>query len=291
MSVEILQGDSLTVLRGMPADSVDCCITSPPYWRLRDFGCEGQLGLERTPEEFIAGMVGVFREVRRVLRPSGSLWLNLGDTYVGSDTVPKGWKRKDLVGIPWRVAIALHADGWYLRADVIWHKTNVKPESVRDRPTKCHEYLFLLTKSARYYYDRNSIREPVKPESLNRAARGIWKPQRDPGRPAGRGVDRMRPDQMADPRGRNKRSVWAIPFAQYRGGHTATYPPALVRPCILAGCPPGGLVLDPFAGSGTTLSEAVRLGRRAVGIELNSAYVPLIKERVESALRDLPKAA
>lgn len=288
-------GDCRAVMAEMPAESVHCVVTSPPYWGLRDYGTDGQLGLEATPEAYVANMVDVFREVRRVLRADGTLWLNLGDSYAtgggrvgerpgggaqgdnwkGAMTSPNrmplpGLKPKDLVGIPWRVAFALQADGWYLRSDIIWAKPNPMPESVTDRPTKAHEYLFLLSKSARYYFDADAVREaqayPVAPD-----ARVSGAYQRDSGRNDG---GEHRSGGFLNGRGgRNLRSVWTIAAEPYPGAHFATFPRKLVEPCVKAGCPEGGTVLDPFAGSGTTLLVAQALGRRGVGIDLNPDYL------------------
>ena len=272
---EIKQGDALSVLKTMPDQSINTCITSPPYWGLRDYGVDGQLGLEPTPAEYVANLVEVFREVRRVLRDDGTLWLNLGDSYAGSgkgawdnpsdkvkevyvpksqdykhmDRVPIGTKPKDLVGIPWMVAFALRTDGWYLRSDIIWHKPNAMPENVKDRPTKAHEYVFLLTKSRKYYYDYDAIKEPTRD-----------------------GKDK-----------RNKRTVWTINTNPFKGAHFAVFPEELVEPCVLAGCPEDGVVLDPFCGSGTTLLVANKLGRKAVGIEINPEYIEIARRRIGGA--------
>ena len=301
----IEQGDCLTVLRERFApESVQCCVTSPPYWGLRDYGCEGQLGREKTPEEYVSKMVEVFREVRRVLRNDGTLWLNLGDSYAreggNSAGVPRHWdgrasdpgghhdkrpnaskinlKPKDLVGIPWRVAFALQADGWYLRSDIIWHKPNPMPESVTDRPTKAHEYLFLLTKSERYYYDAEAIREDG-PTYIRKASGYVgFNATHTGNNQKGGFADR---DTITE--GRNKRTVWTVATSPYAEAHFATFPPKLIEPCILAGCPSGGLVLDPFAGSGTTIQVAQQLGRQGVGIELNPAYIVLAETRTAQA--------
>ena len=287
-------------------ESVQCVVTSPPYWGLRDYGTLGQLGLEPTPEEYVANMVEVFREVRRVLRPGGTLWLNLGDSYaasrsgpIGASTLmgdkhhaqhesrkakeaagrpnsrwrfdPWGLKPKDLVGIPWRVAFALQMDGWYLRSDIIWHKPNPMPESVGDRPTKAHEYLFLLTKSERYFYDADAIKEPV---SGTAHARGSGVHPKSA--PAGSGV-RANESFSAAVRElvdeRNKRDVWTVASRPYSGAHFATFPEALVEPCIKAGSRPGDVVLDPFNGSGTTGRVALRLGRSYVGTDISREYL------------------
>lgn len=299
-------GDCLAVLRSLPDWSVDCCVTSPPYWGLRDYGVDGQRGLEATPDEYVAGMVEVFREVRRVLAPHGSLWLNLGDSYAaggsgspsGSSTlagnghrgggpklhagavvtraVPHYLKPKDLVGVPWRVAFALQADGWWLRSDIIWAKPNPMPESVTDRPTKAHEYVFLLTRAERYYYDADAIREPHVYGGVRERARGRWA-QDSAGRPGPDGAQHL----YGHPAGRNARSVWTIATRPYPRAHFAVFPPEIPTRCIQAGCPEGGTVIDPFAGSGTTLHTARRLGRRAIGIELNPAYARLAAERLQ----------
>ena len=292
-------GDCRALMAEMAADGVrvQTCITSPPYFGLRDYGVEGQIGLEATPDEYVAQMVAVFRAVRDVLADDGTLWLNLGDSYAsgGRKTRDPGQsklhpaftgehnavtrfrpddgvaKPKDLLGIPWRVAFALQADGWYLRSDIIWHKTNAMPESVTDRPTKAHEYLFLLAKSERYYYDIDAIREPDgahdHPRNVLHAPEptgGLMAPHRG-----------IRSLDGRNGAGRNKRSVWTIPTQPFCGAHFATFPRALIEPCILAGCPAGGVVLDPFMGSGTTGQVATDFGRKFIGCELNPAYIEL----------------
>jgi len=301
---EIKQGDAIEVLKTMPDQSINTCVTSPPYWGLRDYGIDGQLGIEETPEEYVAKMVEVFREVKRVLRNDGTLWLNLGDSYAGNcsqasnngragfgnprerlvNRKGKGLKPKDLVGIPWMVAFALRADGWYLRSDIIWHKPNPMPESVRDRPTKAHEYIFLLTKSKRYYYDNEAIKEPLAQSSIDRAKYPRYqnaKNRRDInyGNPHTDAASRVR---MLNSGMRNKRTVWTVPTRPFKDAHFAVYPPALITPCILAGCPVGGTVLDPFAGSGTTLLVAMQHHRKAIGIELNPEYIEIAKRRLNS---------
>lgn len=300
--IKILQGDCLERLLELPDESIQCCVTSPPYWGLRDYGHAGQLGLEKTPEEYVAKMVEVFREVRRVLRDDGTLWLNLGDSYSANQSAGNkvfgnpefnenrpsrantktpertlaGLKPKDLVGIPWRVAFALQADGWYLRSDIIWHKPNPMPESVTDRPTKSHEYIFLMSKSARYYYDYEAIKEPslnggdVKDYTGDQKSNSV-----DPIMQATRPKGRL----IVVPMERNKRSVWTVPTCPYSDAHFATFPPDLIKPCILAGTKAGDTVLDPFGGSGTTGQVALELGRKAVLIELNPEYVKLIEQR------------
>jgi site-specific DNA-methyltransferase (cytosine-N4-specific) len=386
---QIIRGEALEVLRTMPAESVHCCVTSPPYWGLRDYGTgawEGgdpecqhvkgtnahggasnrpgleaqiyyhrqlctecgatrddkQLGLEPTPDEYVARLVEVFREVRRVLRDDGTLWLNLGDRYnayngnagpssgfsagsaadtqrpklaTGHGLRTSSLKPKDLVGIPWRVAFALQADGWYLRSDIIWHKPNPMPESVRDRPTKAHEYIFLLSKSARYFYDAGAIAEPLttdprenypgrarvtgRGEQGAAAARGDdrdksggYPPRqkkrsgnlkRTPGQdviPGASHVGRGFPWEENDAGSRNKRDVWTVTTKPYAEAHFATFPPDLIEPCVLAGCPQGGTALDPFAGAGTTGVVALRAGRAFIGIELNADYVEMSRNRI-----------
>jgi DNA modification methylase len=309
--VRIINSDCREALRDLEVDSVDCCITSPPYWGLRDYGVDGQIGLEETHEHFVSEMVGVFREVRRVLRPDGTLWLNLGDSYAGAaggyqgkngqrasrtftariekEKRGAGLKPKDLVGIPWRVALALQADGWWLRADIVWHKPNPMPESVADRPTRAHEYVFLLAKSDRYHYDGEAIREPLSPKtettwrSFRHAMRGDESSHRGVkaakfAKDLPRRGPRVGPD--GNPVGANKRSVWTIASEPFPAAHFATFPTTLVKPMILAGCRPGGVVLDPFAGTGTTLLVAKELGRRAIGIELNHDYCAMAVERL-----------
>ena len=298
----LIQSDVLAGLATLADGSARCCVTSPPYWGLRDYGHAGQLGLEATPEAYVAKMVGVFREVRRVLSDDGTLWLNLGDSYASSggeraygssdgdvgrgpgtrrhDVPASGLKPKDLVGIPWRVAFALQADGWYLRSDIIWHKPNPMPESVTDRPTKAHEYLFLLTKSARYYYDAAAIAEPVaRPDMTHRSAK-VSPAQTAAFRGnAPTNIGRCGTDPEA---GRNKRTVWTVATQPFREAHFAVMPEALVEPCVLAGSAVGDTVLDPFTGSGTVGVVALRHGRNFVGTELNPAYAAMARKRIHS---------
>jgi len=319
-SHRIIQGDCIEGLRTLPDASVHCCVTSPPYWGLRDYGHDGQIGLESTPEAYVARMVEVFREVRRVLRDDGTLWLNLGDSYAanaatskkigeshrGSDTptlnqphqcrvsVRGGeWriKAKDLVGIPWRVAFALQADGWWLRQDIIWHKPNPMPESVRDRCTKAHEYVFLLTKSERYFYDAEAVSEAVvcvRGPGNKKPLKGVAEDADKHRTRAGlhKAAERWR--ENGPPELRNRRSVWTVTTKPYSGAHFATMPPDLVEPCILAGCPEGGTVLDPFAGSGTTLAVAAELGRSGIGCELNPEYIELAEQRIAKSKAKMP---
>jgi len=324
MTFRIIQGDCLEVMRTMDAESVDCVVTSPPYWGLRNYGVDGQLGLEKTPEEYVAKMVGVFAEVRRVLKKTGTCWINLGDSYASApagnfgpdmpapadggryrENKPKmdwkvaGLKPKDLCGIPWRVAFALQADGWWLRQDIIWAKPNPMPESVTDRCTKSHEYLFLLTKSARYYFDAKAIAEPMTyygvtgmDESGYKDAgnfNGKHKMRPVYGAPAGNipggknQTGRLNGGKDVECSGmRNKRSVWTIPTQAFAEAHFATFPEALVSPCVLAGCPADGIVLDPFNGAGTTGIVALKHGRSYIGIELNPAYVAMAEKRIRS---------
>lgn len=300
MTVRILKGDCREVLRTLEDESVHCVVTSPPYFGLRDYGVAGQIGLEPSPEEFVAEMVDVFREVRRILSNDGTLWLNLGDTYAGGGNggggsyaseranwrvVPArsgqrasvdGLKAKDLVGIPWRVAFALQADGWYLRQDIIWAKPNPMPESVKDRCTKAHEYVFLLSKSQRYYFDSESVREPSNGEW--NSAKGFKKEGQSKRNIEGRIGNRDNVEQT----GRNRRSVWTVSTKPFKGAHFATFPPELIEPCILAGCPEGGTVLDPFGGAGTTGLVADRLKRNAILIELNPEYAAMAERRIKS---------
>ena len=274
------------------------CVTSPPYYGLRDYGHDGQIGLEATPEEYINAMVEVFRCVWDVLEDDGTLWLNIGDSYCGTGSKgewvdPKnpegrngqavsktqklaGYKSKDLIGIPWMLAFALRADGWYLRQDIIWHKPNPMPESVQDRCTKAHEYIFLLSKSSKYYYDIDSMKEPLKgePETRNKNAEG-YQADYAHGDRFSKGERVFGADGMA-----NKRSVWTVSTKPYAGAHFAVFPPDLIEPCILAGAPVGGIVLDPFMGSGTTAQVAQHLGRQYLGCELNPDYKPLQDKRI-----------
>jgi len=301
---DLYHGDALEKLQALPSGTVNTCVTSPPYYGLRDYGVDGQIGLEPTPDEYISRMVEVFREVRRVLRDDGTCWINLGDSYAsdpgkgysGADPkwTEKGTSRartsflppKNLMGMPWRVAFALQADGWYLRSDIIWHKPNPMPESVTDRPTKAHEYIFLLSKSERYYYDAEAIKEPAQ-EWTGQAAvferSGAVASHILPGQNAAqhRGKGNAKTLNVPNEAGtRNKRTVWTIATRPYAAAHFATFPPDLIKPCILAGCPEGGIVLDPFAGSGTTLWVAEQLGRQSTGIELNPEYCNLVYERM-----------
>lgn len=325
---EIYNMDCRAGLKLLNDNSIDCCITSPPYWGLRDYGVDGQIGLEKTLQDYIKEMVEVFREVKRVLKPEGTLWLNLGDSYVGTggdrknkvknkifqeqqkhnpkdgryERIKKikedGLKPKDLMGIPWRVAFALQDDGWYLRSDIIWNKTNCMPEAVKDRPTKAHEYMFLLTKSNRYYYDNESIKEdcvngdPNPPRgsegtlgNLNKGRRlkgnsktfrggGAYTQNRcfDNSAEVERESHGNKPNLLMK---RNKRTVWSVATDSFKEAHFATFPPKLIEPCVIAGCPKGGIILDIFMGSGTTGMVAIKNNRNYIGFELNPKYVEI----------------
>lgn len=308
--MQIITGDALETLRQLPTGCCSTCVTSPPYFGLRNYDAPGQIGLEQTTEEYIEKMVEVFREVRRVLRDDGTLWLNMGDSYATrsgnnpprntrnscghtAKKVPKGYKYKDLMGIPWLLAFALRADGWYLRADIIWHKPNAMPESVKDRPTKAHEYIFLLSKRSTYYYDAEAVKETAVgfgPDDLRRKRgntrtfRGGNAYTHDQATKNSASVERQSHGLVPNESGkRNRRSVWTVATRPYKGAHFATFPEALVRPCILAGSRPGDTVLDPFAGSGTTGAVAVKEGRDFIGIELNPTYSEMIEQRIRNA--------
>jgi DNA modification methylase len=359
-------------LKLLDDNSIDCCVTSPPYWGLRNYGTDfqiwggneecqhefpddeirklrtkpgenaqcgntlkevagrtinngaicikcgawrGQLGLEPTPEMYVSHIVEIFKEVRRALKPEGTLWLNLGDSYAGGgrnsgnskphpkgykgleylgDTVkgkvPAGMKPKDLVGIPWMVAFALRTDGWYLRSDIIWNKPNCMPESVTDRPTKAHEYMFLLSKNQYYYYDNEAIKEPIAESTVNRGPVSFggekgrnYKPEKgDPNfRNGSEQWGRTFDYTESCKNGRNKRTVWSIPTKPFKGAHFAVFPPKLIEPCILAGCPIDGIVLDPFMGSGTSAMVAVQNHRNYIGYEMNQDYIDIASKRIE----------
>lgn len=266
--IQIIQGDSRQALESVPANTFQCCITSPPYWGLRDYGIAGQIGAEEDPDHYAADLVKIFREVRRTLREDGTLWLNIGDSYTSGDRrwrapdkknparamnyrppTPKGLKPKDLIGIPWRIAFALQADGWYLRSDIIWNKPNCQPESVKDRPTRAHEYVFLFSKSESYFYDHAAIQEP----SIN-----------------GNGP-------------KNRRTVWNVNTNGFHGAHFAVFPQELVQLCLMAGSKPSAQVLDPFFGSGTVGLVCREHRRHCVGIELNPDYIEIALERIGQA--------
>lgn len=314
----VIVGDTRKILPTLEEKSVHCCVTSPPYFGLRDYGVDGQMGLEQTPEAYVAELVAVFREVRRVLRDDGTVWLNLGDSYahslrqsgeehagklaraskgqIKSGFAPNltGLKEKDLIGIPWRTAFALQADGWYLRQDIIWNKPNPMPESVKDRCTKAHEYIFLLSKSGKYHCDMGAVKEPAAYPNGPNSPKSIKSPYgqgftRSNGAPTiNVGRKELRSDIESrhrasipggqslekNPSGfRNLRSVWTVTTKPYKGAHFATFPSALIEPCVLAGCPEGGVVLDPFMGSGTTGIVALKNFRKFIGVELNQQYV------------------
>jgi DNA modification methylase len=302
----ILQGNTLEILKTLPSDLINCCVTSPPYYGLRSYLPEGhpdkalEIGMEESPEAYVSKLVEVFREVRRVLKDEGTLWLNLGDSYNSQGSMGcssnvslpqngmgyikreiKSLKHKDLIGIPWLVAFALRADGWYLRSDIIWHKPNCMPESCKDRPTKSHEYMFLLSKKQKYYYDSIAIQE----ESITKDPR---KPYTSQGAKELDGRDVWHSGEKrenGDFTKRNKRTVWTIPTKPIKAAHFATFPEKLVEPCILAGCPEGGTVLDPFFGAGTVGLVSAKLGRRWIGIELNPNYCEIARKRISA----LPK--
>jgi DNA modification methylase len=343
----IIQHNVLKTPWPLPDNSVDCCVTSPPYWGLRNYGVDGQLGLEKTPEEFIEKMVAVFQEVKRVLKPEGTCWINIGDSYangrIGRDdqqkfynrthgykskalesasrrSLPVGLKPKDLVGIPWMLAFALRSAGWYLRQDIIWHKPNPMPESVSDRCTKAHECIFLLSKSARYFYDQKAILEPVSPNTHARLSqdlqnqigsaranggkksngnmKAVSRKISDSGVGWGR-LSNLSPDDIRNrppriknnqsfdaamaimPDERNKRSVWTVATAPFKEAHFATFPEKLITPCILAGCPKDGIVLDPFIGAGTTGLVAMSHDRNFIGFELNPDYITIANKRLK----------
>ena len=306
----IINRDCLLALRDLPDESVNCCVTSPPYYALRDYGMDAQIGREDSPEEYIRRLVLVFREVRRVLTADGTLWLNIADTYCGTGNKggyldpkkPKGrngqsvslarraseCKQKDMIGIPWLLAFALRADGWYLRSDIIWCKANPMPESCKDRPSRCYEHVFLLTKSKKYYYDALAIAEPIAEGTAARYKGGRSASSKYAEEIPGQGkVQKLNAARAAGTITdadispvRNARDVWHINTVPYKGGHFAAYPPKLAERCILAGCPRGGIVLDPFFGSGTTGLAAVKNDRRYIGIELNAEYCELAKERI-----------
>ncbi|GKV54259.1 methyltransferase [Sporosarcina sp. NCCP-2222] len=317
---KIHQGHCLEVLKRLPDQSVNTVVTSPPYWGLRDYGVDGQIGLERSVDEYVTALVEVFREVNRVLRDDGTLWLNLGDAYAGSgkgawsvtdkqkhvyvpkpaghetkiNNVPNGLKPKDLIGLPWRVAFALQADGWYLRSDIIWSKPNPMPESITDRPTKAHEYIFLLSKSPSYYYDHEAIKEEAIYRPVDdppRGSRGAFGPpqqnrREDKKRGSFEGKYGKDAFRAIRPK-RNKRSVWSVSTKPLREAHFATFPQDLIEPCILAGAPVDGVVLDPFIGSGTTGLVALRYGRDFVGIELNPEYIKIAERRLSAVQLEL----
>lgn len=332
--MQIINADVLNGLNDLPDCCCSTCVTSPPYYGLRDYGAAGQIGLEETPEVYVERLVQVFREVRRVLTDDGTLWLNIGDSYAASGKgrnrdglfnekaeniqssgqrkslirrtcEGNGLKRKDLIGIPWLLAFALRADGWHLRSDIIWEKPNAMPESVKDRPTRAHEYIFLLSKSAKYYYDAEAVKEPavgfynatpagskgnVKPNARrrgnSRTFRGGGAYTHDQAAENSASVERQSHGLVQNETGkRNRRTVWTIATRPYKGAHFATFPEELVRPCILAGSRPGDTVLDPFCGSGTTGAVAIQEGRDFIGIDINPDYCEMSRKRIEEVER------
>lgn len=330
-NLTLLTGNALEMLRGIPDNSIDCCVTSPPYYGLRDYGTDGQIGLETTPEQYIENLVAVFREVRRVLKTDGTLWLNMGDSYAGSGkgaaayplnakkykqgtnkgmlaavkttkVKAQGYKRKDLMGVPWRLAFALQADGWYLRQDIIWYKPNCMPESVKDRCTKSHEYIFLLSKSDKYYFDNEAIKEPavgfnnIPPAGSKGTLTPNSRRRKGNSKTFRGGVytnnqsfinsSELKRDSHGNTENttglRNRRDVWSVSTKGYKEAHFATFPEKLIEPCILAGCRTGGTVLDPFLGSGTTAAVSIKNGRKCIGIEINPDYADMAERRIET---------
>lgn len=285
---EIIHGDALHTLRLLPDDCVNMCLTSPPYFGLRDYNVSSQLGHEPTVEQYVQNLVLVFREIKRLLHATGTLWLNLGDSYAGSGKNPddeRGAKPKDLLGIPWLVALALRADGWYLRQDVIWHKPNAMPEPVKDRCTKAHEHIFMLSKQPRYTFNWQENREPCSPSSLADFKRRKKMENKDRD---GQGYSRVRPDLCRSRASyystddmRNRRDVWNINTKPYTGAHFATFPPELALRCISLGSNKGDLILDPFMGAGTTALAALKLQRAYLGIELNADYIDIANNRIK----------
>lgn len=314
----IICGDALETLKKFPDESINCSITSPPYYGLRDYHKKEQIGREKTVEEYLDRLINVFREVRRVLKKDGTCFIVIGDSYAGTSSkkeqrdpkYPKGrngqnpsitqkvlgYKSKDLMGIPWRLAFALREDGWYLRSDIIWHKENAMPEACRDRPTRSYEHIFLLSKSPRYYYDYDSLAEPMKEVSKKRYVRGRSKENKYLNENSGakiqkineaRGYGQYKGDNI--PQFRNKRDIWTINTTSFRGNHYAAFPPKLAEICMIAGCPKDGIILDPFIGSGTVGLVSLLHNRKYIGIELNEEYVNLTKKRIETEVKKLGK--
>jgi len=310
----IILGDCIEGMKTLPDGCVQTCITSPPYFGLRDYqGGDSEIGQEDTVDGYVQKMTEVFREVRRILRDDGTLWLNLGDSYMSakncapppqtqggqrgmpSDFVPanrkdqKGLKTKDLIGIPWRVAFALQADGWYLRQDIIWSKPNPMPESVEDRCTKAHEYIFLLSKKPKYYYDHEAVKEPAQDRPVDswerRKAAGAGSGTQEIGHNSSLAKGKGFSHTLGNGISRNKRSVWTVNAKGYKGAHFAVYPENLIEPCVLAGCPAGGTVFDPFTGSGTTAVVALKNGRNYIGTELNPEYVKIAEDRIADCVQ------
>ena len=301
---KIITGNAIEVLKELPDCTADCCITSPPYLGLRDYGVNGQIGLEKSVEAYINRLTDIFREVRRVLKNDGTLWLNIGDSYVSSNSEYSNCKRKDLIGVPWLLAFALRNDGWYLRQDIIWEKPNAMPESVKDRCTKSHEYIFLFSKQSKYYFDYEAIKEPavgfnnivpagskgtLRPNSRLRKGNsrtfrggGVY----TKGQSFNNSAEIMRESHGNNENMtglRNKRSVWTVATQGYKEAHFATFPEKLIEPCVLAGSKEGGVVLDPFLGSGTTAAVAKKHNRGFIGIELNPKYAEMAKRRLEGS--------
>lgn len=280
----IIEGSAQQVLAELPSEIADCIVTSPPYFKQRDYGVDDQVGDEQTSDAYVERLVAIFREARRVLRSTGTLWLNLGDKFEDGN----------LLGLPWRVAIALNADGWRLRADIIWHKPNAMPHSAKNRPTIDHEYLFMFSKSADYFYDADAIREPHVTFTENSKMRGgrshFGKVNGTPEKGKNGGSSNLhsgRWDQAFHPLGRNKRTVWSVPLSKFRDSHFAVFPEKLIQPCVLAGCPKGGLVLDPFLGSGTTAVVATVNARHFLGIEINPKYCDMARSRLVGTTQNL----
>ena len=312
---KIICGDALETLKNFPNESINCCITSPPYYGLRDYHKKEQIGREKTVEEYLERLVAVFREVRRILKKDGTCFVVIGDSYAGTSSkkeqrdpkYPKGrngqnssitqkmlgYKSKDLMGIPWRLALALREDGWYLRSDIIWHKENAMPEACRDRPTRSYEHVFLLSKSPKYYYDYEQMSEPMKEVSKKRYVRGRKPDNKYLKENSGAKLQKINEarkygEYKGDniPQFRNKRDIWTINTVSFRGNHYAVFPPKLAEICMIAGCPKGGIILDPFIGSGTVGFTAFLHNRKYIGIELNAEYVSLAKKRIKSEVKE-----
>ena len=311
---KIICADAIEGLKSLDSEIVDMCVTSPPYYGLRDYGVDGQIGIEKSPSEYVDRLATVFNEVKRVLKNDGTLWLNIADSYAGSGkganaesnakneksryllsgtspakTQPKVWgkiKPKDMIGIPWMLAFSLRESGWYLRSDIVWHKTNCLPESVKDRPGKSYEHIFLLAKSPKYYFDYIAIREPLKEETKKRYKRGRSGKTKYVGTKYQHQLDLLQDNSYyLDWNFRRKRDVWEVSTNNYKTDeHFAMYPEKLIEPCILAGSRKGGVVLDPFFGSGTTGAVAKRLGRRYIGIDLNPRFCDLARQRIEKVI-------
>ncbi len=300
---KILCGDAIEMLRTLPNESVDMCVTSPPYYRLRDYSCSGQIGLEPTIQEYIDRLTDVFRELKRVLKNEGTLWLNIGDSYAGQQAQAtkrkQGYtvaniKSKDMLGIPWLLAFALRDDGWYLRSDIIWQKTNAMPESVTDRPTQSYEHIFLLAKSTKYFYNHEAIKEPVANGTTERLKRANSNQNKYSTEMPGQSFqtihkprENMSGKDIELPTLRQKRDVWSIATSSFKGMHYATFPLELASECIKAGCPCNGTVIDPFFGSGTTGIAALKNERQYIGIDLNKEYCHMSHERIENYLSSL----